>query len=464
MTDTGQHPRLSPTEAPPTSRLGPNYWRLWVSSAISNLGDGIGVIAYAWLASTLTRDPLLIAGVAVASRLPWLLFTLPAGVITDRADRRRLVVAMDVLRAAITLLVAVAVFFGGSDLPDPEALAAGEADAPTNGTIGLVLLYVATLLLGSAEVVRDNSAQTLMPSLVRTDQLERANGRLWAVEMMTNSFIGPPLAGFIIATSLSAPFFIDATTFALAAALVATLSGSFAPAASETADTGSTTRQADAAPRSMRSEVAVGLRWLWNHELIRNLAITLGVINGLTAMYSAALVLLAQEVLELDATGFGILTTSGALGGLAGSLAGSRVSARLGAGRALLSTIVVFGVTALAVAVVPTFVVIFAATAISWFFGMVWNIITVSLRQTLIPDELLGRVNSVYRMLGWGAMPIGTLLGGLIITLAELGVSRESALLAPYVAAGFVSAVCWLWARPRLNTAMVKRARAEHDG
>ena len=132
--------------------LGRNYWLLWVSSAVSNFGDGVGIIAYAWLASTLTRNPLLIAGVAVASRLPWLLFTLPAGVITDRYDRRRLVVSMDTLCAVITFGVAVVV----SRLAVIcliDALADGSAAAPANGAVALVGLYIATLLLGSAEVL-----------------------------------------------------------------------------------------------------------------------------------------------------------------------------------------------------------------------------------------------------------------------------------------------------------------------
>jgi len=435
--------------------LGRNYWLLWVSSAVSNFGDGVGIIAYAWLASTLTRNPLLIAGVAVASRLPWLLFTLPAGVLTDRYDRRRLVVSMDALRAVITFGVAVVVFATGGDLPDPDALADGSAAAPANGAVALAGLYIATLLLGSAEVLRDNSAQTLMPRLVAAEDLERANGRLWSVELMMNSFIGPPVAGFILATSLSVPFFIDATTFAVAALLLAGIQGAFAANAR-----GSVAPSPAGERQPMRAEIGEGVRWLWSHDLIRSLAIALGIINGVMALSTATLVLLAQEVLSLDATGFGILTTSGAIGGLVGSLSGSKVSTRLGPGTALLATILVIGATALAVLLLPVFVVVFAATALSMFFGMVWNIITVALRQTLIPDELLGRVNSVYRMLGWGAMPIGTLLGGGIIALADVWLQRDDALLAPY-GAGFVICVgCWVWARPRLNTAMIERAKA----
>ena len=292
-----------------------------------------------------------------------------------------------------------------------------------------------------------------MPRLVAAEDLERANGRLWSVELMMNSFIGPPVAGFILATSLSVPFFIDATTFAVAALLLAGIQGAFAANAR-----GSVAPSPTGERRPMRAEIGEGVRWLWSHDLIRSLAIALGIINGVMALSTATLVLLAQEVLGLDATGFGILTTSGAIGGSSGRCQ-ARKSAPVSGRAPHFATILVTG-NGTAVLLLPVFVVVFAATALSMFFGMVWNIITVALRQTLIPDELLGRVNSVYRMLGWGAMPIGTLLGGGIIALADVWLQRDDALLAPY-GAGFVICVgCWVWARPRLNTAMIERAKA----
>ena len=118
--------------APP---LGRNYWKLWTASVVSNFGDGISTVAYPWLASAVTRDPVAIAGIAVAARLPWLVFSLPAGVLTDRADRRKLVAWMDVARFAITLAVALVVVAGRSDLADPGAIADGSAQPPSNATV-----------------------------------------------------------------------------------------------------------------------------------------------------------------------------------------------------------------------------------------------------------------------------------------------------------------------------------------
>ncbi|MEY3319246.1 MAG: hypothetical protein RL540_1621, partial [Actinomycetota bacterium] len=170
--------------------LGKNYWRLWTAHATSNLGDGIASIAYPWLASAVTRSPLLIALVMVASRLPWLVFTLPAGVITDRFDRRKIIVAMDIARGFLALAVAISVTTQASSLPDLNEV--GKVTAlETNWFLYLVLIITA-LLFGCAEVLRDNSAQTLLPSVVEEKQLESANGKLWSVEFVMNSFVGPP--------------------------------------------------------------------------------------------------------------------------------------------------------------------------------------------------------------------------------------------------------------------------------
>jgi MFS family permease len=147
-------------------RLGANYWKLWSASVSSNIGDGIGLVAYLWLASAVTRSPMLIALIGVAQRLPWLLFTLPAGVITDRFDRRKIMVAMDVLRSALTFGVAGAVVLAASTLPGIDEITTG-IEIPTNAALYSVLL-IASLLFGMAEVLRDNTAQTFCrPSSTR---------------------------------------------------------------------------------------------------------------------------------------------------------------------------------------------------------------------------------------------------------------------------------------------------------
>jgi MFS family permease len=430
--------------------LGRNYWKLWVASVVSNLGDGIGTIAYPWLASALTRNPLHIAAVAVVTRLPWLLFSLPAGVITDRVDRRKLVAWMDLGRFVLTLGVALAVLATQTQLSSPDAIAAGTADPPDVAGLLLAIVYAAALLLGTAEVFRDNSAQTLMPAIVTSDNLEKANGRLWGAEMVMNSFLGPPLAGILIAAAFSLPFFVDAGTFAVSAALVFLIAGEFRPKS----DDGEAI-----IPASFWLDLKEGVRWLWGHQLFRPMAIALGVLNGTMMMALATFVLFAQEILELDATRFGLLTTGVAAGGVIGSLVAHRIARVLGQGASLFSTIVISASTVLVSGLTSSFWVFWSMGFLMAGAGTLWNVITVSLRQSLIPDRILGRVNSVYRFLGWGMMPIGSALGGVLVAVAEPVLGREWALRLPFLVAAVITAGLFGYALPRLNSARIEEAK-----
>lgn len=431
--------------------LTPSYWKLWTASVISNLGDGVSTVAYPWLASSITRNPIHIAAVAVVTRLPWLLFSLPAGVVTDRVDRRKLAAWMDVFRFMFTLGVAFVVLASQSSLASPEELAAGTTSPPVNATLLLTLVYVAALLLGTAEVFRDNSAQTLLPAIVDKENLEKANGRMWGAEMVMNSFIGPPMAGILIAISFSLPFFIDAGTFAVAAALVFVITGEFKPKkdVDDVSDVAS----------SFWGDLKEGVRWLWDHPLFRPMAIALGVLNGTMMMSLATFVLFAQEVLELDATRFGLLTTGVALGGVVGSFVAHRVAKTLGQGGSLFATILAMAASLVISGLTSSFWVFWAMGVVTALAGTLWNVITVSLRQALIPDRILGRVNSVYRFIGWGIMPIGSALGGIVVAAIEPGLGREWALRAPFLLAGALTLSMFIYALPRLNSARIAEAK-----
>jgi MFS family permease len=285
------------------SGLGGRYWKLWTASAVSNLGDGVTMVAGPLLAASLTRDPVLVAGLAFAQRVPWLIFSLLSGALVDRLDRRLTMGVADALRAALIGVLGVAVLLGWANLP---------------------LMYVVFFLVGALETLFDNASQAILPAVVKRDQLEKANGRLFAAQLVTNQFAGPPLGGFLFATAAAVPFLLDAGTFAAAAALVFALGGSFRP------------RRPEGAPKTtLMQEIGEGLRWLWGHRLIRTLAVMLGMLNMMFAATDAIFVLYAQEVLGLGSVGFGVLMTSGAVGGLAGSLVADRVISWLGSGRAL---------------------------------------------------------------------------------------------------------------------------------
>lgn len=410
-----------------TLAKNPNYVRFIGASGATNLADGIASVAFPWLATLLTRDPFLIGLVAFAGRFPWLLLSVPAGVITDRSDRRSLIVRADVFRFLLTFGVI------GLILTLPSSI-------EVQSEFDLALPYVLALsglafFLGCAEVVRDNTAQTLMPSVVPEDDLERANGRLWTVETVVGGFAGPPLAGFLIAYALPAPFLLDAVAFGFAAFLVwcIALSPRVAPP-----------------KRSWRVETMEGLRWLWERPVLRRLALSLGVINGLASLAATILVLVSQERLGLSAAGFGLLLTAGAAGGVAGGFLCPSIVSRIGAQRSLTLSLAGIPLPFIAMMAPNAFVVGFALFT-QTFVGILWNVVTVSYRQRTIPDDLLGRVNSVYRFFGWGTISLGALLGGVVVGAGQQFFDRDMALQLPFGLAFVGTGALFLWGRHRLK-------------
>ena len=430
------------------TKLGASYWKLWSATGISNLGDGIVSIAYPWLASAVTRSPLLIALSVVVSRLPWLIFTLHAGVITDRFNRKRIIVAMDSARGLLTIAVGFFVYLERDSLPSLNELTS-LTDLETNYTLYSVILITA-FLFGLAEVLRDNSAQTLMPAVVEDKDLEKANGRMWSAESLTNSFIGPPLGSFMIAIAIFLPFFVDAVTFFIAAALIASMKPtvkSFAP-------------EAKSEPINFKAEIKEGFSWLWSHTLLRPMAIILGLINGIAALTGAVFILFAQEVLDTTVFIFAVLGTAAAVGGILGGLLGPKVSEKIGSGRSLALALFAMPLCTLLIGFTSQWQVVWLLVAVSTFTGVLWNVVTVSLRQSLIPSNLLGRVNSVYRFFAWGTIPIGTLLGGGLVALLEGPFGREMAFRSVYFVGAALGFVLFLYAIRVLTTKAIDEARA----
>lgn len=398
--------------------LGGNFARLWTAGTISNLGDGVILGALPLLARSLSRSPTTVALVTAAGSLPWLLFSLIGGVIADRTDRRRTMAVVDAFRFAAMGLLGFALIADLDSIP---------------------LLVIVSFSLGMGETVFDNASQAILPSLVAEDDLETANSRLEGSQIVANQFVGPPLGAWLFTAAIAAPFLLDAASFAAAAVLALTLRGSFRPE-----------RDATAAA-TVGSDIAEGLRWLFAHRLLRSLAIALGVINLLGVAAMTMLVLYAKDVLHLTNVQFGMLLTAEAAGAVLGASMAPRISRRVGAGTAMTLAIAVAGVSMLVPGLWAQPAAVAASLALGGFGGLVWNVLTVSLRQQLIPDALLGRVNSAYRLLGWGTMPIGAIAGGLI--------AAAYGLRAPFLVSGTLAILLALWIANQATNRSIARAR-----
>lgn len=359
--------------------LGPRFRTLFVASTASNLGDGVLLAALPLLARRLTDDPLAVSAVTAAATLPWLVFGLVAGAIVDRTDRVRLMVGADVARAVLIGAFA--------------ALLAADRTS-------LVLAVVVVALVGVAETLFDTAAQAVIPSIVAADHLELANGRLFGAQVAANSFLGPPLGAFLFVSATAAPFALDAATFAVSAILLTRL---------RSPDGASSGPRARA---TIRADVREGLAWLWADRGVRAFAIGAAAINIAHTGVMATVVLFVRDELGVSASGFGLALAGTAVGGLAGTQLAPGTVRVVGRRRAVVGAVAVFATALVVAGSTSSVIVTVAGLAAFGAAGEVWNVVAVSYRQARVPDALLGRVMASYRVIAYGAMPIGALLGG----------------------------------------------------
>jgi len=367
---------------------GSAYTKLLVSSGLSNLADGVFQIALPLITLGITRDPTAFATVTVALRLPWLLFALPAGALADRLDRRRTMLLVDLARAAV---------IGGLAL------------AVATGTETLWLLCAVALLLGIGETLFDTAAQSIVPGMVEPDDLSSANGTLYAAELTMNQFVGPVLGGIVVGATATGAVAGSAAAYLCAAAAIALIAGSYRP-------------ERTGPPTRIREDVVEGVRYLYAHRVLRTMALLTGIANlTATAMLTVLpLYAVAPGPMGLSEADYGVLLTAGAGGAFAGSFVAAAAERTLGRSRSMLVAFLQFAVSTLVPGLTSWPVPVAAGMALGGAGAITWNVITVSLRQRIAPDHLLGRVNAGYRLLAWGSMPLGALLGGVLADLLSV--------------------------------------------
>ena len=383
-------------------RPGRSLATLLAAGAVSNLGDGVTLAAAPLLAASITRDPRAIGAVGAAWSLSWLLFALVSGAVVDRSDRRRLMVGADLVRVASLAALTAAVVSGQASIP------------------ALVALFFVN---ATAETVFDTAWQSTLPMVVDRDDLPRANGWLQTVEFAGNGLVGPALGGVLFAAAAAAPFAVDAASFAVSALLLATLPGRFRAAGPATAAAGP-----GPGPRpTLRADIAEGVRWLLGHRVLRTICWVLAIVNLVEMAGLAMLVLLAQDVLGLDARGYGLLLACLAVGGVLGGAVTARLHRRLGDQGSVVGSMLLMS-TAWAVLAATSLPVVAGAGVGLYGLGAVWwNVVTVSFRQAVVPERLQGRVNSAYRLVSWGTLSVGAAAGGVVVAQFGLRVLYTAA-------------------------------------
>ncbi|MBD0736923.1 MFS transporter [Streptomyces sp. CBMA29] len=353
---------------------------LWAANSVSTLGDGVVAAAAPLLVAAVSDDPVLVGLAVFVQQVPWLLFSLVSGVLIDRLDKQRLIVVVDLLRGALTAVLAVTVWAGDASIP---------------------VIYALAFLLGTGETLAENAAATMVPAVVAPDDLPSANSRLHGSYFVLNKFAGRPLGAalFVLATAL--PFGVDAMSFVAAALLVAAMRGVKGGAAAEPA------RRA-----SVRADIAVGVRWLWREPTIRMMAVALCLMNvTLTAGFSI-MVLYARDRLGMSEIGFGLLLSASAVGGVVGAMWAPGLQRWLSAATLLRAGLVIETLTHVGLAL-STAAWLSAAVLVA--FGVHSSVLAgveTTIRQRRVPEELRGRVQSVFMMLAIGGNAAGALIGG----------------------------------------------------
>jgi MFS family permease len=371
----------SPGELIAPRRLGRDFRWLLSSSWTSNLGDGIALAAAPLLLASLTSSPLVVAAGAMLQYLPWLLFGLLAGAVADHHDRRRLVMLANAVRAVIVLtLVGFLV----------------------TGTATVWMVLAVAFLYGTAEVFADSAGATLLPMIVKPEDLGVGNARMQAGYLVANQLAGPPLGAFLFAVGSFWPFALQILCVSLAVVLISRMSATPAP------------EHAAGTTLSPLRSIGEGLRWLRHNPPVRTLVLIILVFNITWAAPWGVLVLYATEYLGMGPVGYGALTTASALGGVIAVFAFGWLEKRVSFATLMRACLAAEVLMHLAFALTTSAVVAFVIMFGFGLYAFVWATISTTVRQRLVPRELQGRIASVNMVGVLGGLVIGQFLGGVI--------------------------------------------------
>lgn len=401
MSDSGAAPVV------PRSKLSLET-RIWVSAGSASIGDGLRLAALPLAIVAITRDPLQVAGLAVAQRAPALLFALPAGVILDRVDSFRVLVACQRIRVVLLLLVAGAVAILGL-VPSGLVLAA---------------IYALAAMLASTEVFGDVAAQVAVQLLIADERLEHTNSRVVAGQMLGEEFLGPPAGGWLFSLGRWPAFVAAGLTYAIAALVLNRRSRAGGGGGGEG-------RPAEPATPENREVARIGWRGVFTGiagEARRGLAVVVGnrgllvqalwtsAMNAGNGLVGAVFVLFALQDLRLSGPAYGALLTAGGIGGVLGAMVAGAVARKVRREVLMVTTSLLASLCTLALGVAPDFAAVFALQCVAAFCGVLFSVVARSFRQSITPPEFAGRTTSVYRLLSLGAVPLGALLGGILAT------------------------------------------------
>jgi MFS family permease len=403
-------------------RANRNEWLLVVFTASTNIADAVTRVALPLLAVQLTRSPALIALVAVLMMLPWLVTALHIGVFVDRKDRRNLMFGAETARMIAIGVILVAFLLDAVSLP---------------------LIYVVAVALGVAEVVALTSGASIIPSAVPKARLTKVNTRITAVEYLCNGFVGTPIGGFLVAAGFAIALGASAVVYVVGAVLLMMLIGNFKVTPTKER-------------KSVNAEIKDGLAFLWQHKMLRTMALLIAVMAGSWAAWLAIIPAYAVGgPLGLDGRAYGFLLTCLGAGGIVGTVVVGKTNKWLGRRWSMfvdiLGSFALVAVPALVPARPSSAIAVGVAAFLAGVGGTMWTVNSRVIYQTLVPNDMLGRFSAASRLVGWGTTPIGAAIAGVLATVTNYR-----------VAFGVFAVICALLVIPFLR-AVTAEAVAEVD-
>jgi MFS family permease len=369
--------------APPApERLGLDFWKFWAGQTISNLGSSFTFFALPLLVYELTGSAINLALTTASEFVPYLLFGLIIGAWTDRLDRKKLMILVDLLRAlSITTIPLLSLA----------------------GVLRVEWIYAVGFINSTLNIFFDASQYAAIPNLVDKDDLVTANGRIQA-SFSGAQIVGPALAGALVAIlAIEDVLYFDALTFLVSALSLGAIRSSFNPT------------EQPVERKSIRKDVAEGLRYVLQHPLLRNISLMMAIYNLIGATVFTQLVLFADVRLDADASHTALLFSAGAAGiAVLGLLAG-RIRKRWSFSKVALTALLLDGLLTLLFSQLREFWIALVVYGLAGGLGILFNIQTISLRQAIVPNNMLGRIMSIAGVLAWSAIPVGAYLGGLLI-------------------------------------------------
>ncbi len=370
-----------PMQPTPLTPLWKNrdYVLLWSGQTVSIIGTQISTIAFPLLVLALTNSPIQAGIVSAAGTLPYLLFTLLAGALVDRWNRKAVMIACNIGSGFALASIAVAL---------------------TLGTVTIAQIAIVSFVQGTFAVFFGLAEAGALPQVVSKAQLATAVAQ-GQIQYSVGGIIGPPLGGALYSVAHLLPFAADAGSYAVSGL-------SLAAVRSQLQDT------RDAVQRSLRAEIAEGLVWLWRHPLIRFMAFLTASLNIGTTSYVLIIVVIAREQGASSALIGVIFAVSGGAG-ILGAIIGASIQRRVSFGRAIVGVTwcAALSYALYAIAGTPTLVIV--VVALQMLFFPTYDVVQYTYRIAIIPDALQGRVNSVFRLISWGVRPLGFALTGLLL-------------------------------------------------